>query len=148
MKQELTIAIDLKTLASRDILSYIKTNVTLLPSDNQQNGEEKKEEEGGEKEVQLHVAGTGDWDKCYDIVKDFTQISEPFYKKCKSSSIGGDVTDRSCPDDGIQIPPVLQLDQTEFYGFSEFWYTMEDVLDLGGPYNTKRFQAAAKVEFI
>ena len=32
---------------------------------------------------------------------------------------------------------------SEFYGFSEFYYTMEDVLRMGGPYEYMKFQKAA-----
>lgn len=34
---------------------------------------------------------------------------------------------------------------SKFYGFSEFYYTMEDILRMGGKYNSVRFQLAAQV---
>ena len=33
----------------------------------------------------------------------------------------------------------------EFFAFSEFWYSMEDVLKMGGPYIPGRLQKAARV---
>jgi len=33
----------------------------------------------------------------------------------------------------------------KFYAFSEFYYTMEDILRMGGKYNSVRFQLAAQV---
>jgi ectonucleoside triphosphate diphosphohydrolase 4 len=42
-----------------------------------------------------------------------------------------------------QLPPV-QFDNSEFYGFSEFWYTMDDVLGMGGQYMFSKYKQAAK----
>ena len=33
----------------------------------------------------------------------------------------------------------------EFFAFSEFWYSMEDVLKMGGPYSPATLQKAARV---
>ncbi|XP_067139618.1 ectonucleoside triphosphate diphosphohydrolase 4-like [Centruroides vittatus] len=38
----------------------------------------------------------------------------------------------------------LNFSKKDFYGFSEFWYTMEDVLRIGGRYNYKKFQKSAR----
>ncbi|XP_023218165.1 ectonucleoside triphosphate diphosphohydrolase 4-like [Centruroides sculpturatus] len=38
----------------------------------------------------------------------------------------------------------LNFSKKDFYGFSEFWYTMEDVLRIGGIYNYKKFQKSAR----
>jgi Golgi nucleoside diphosphatase len=39
----------------------------------------------------------------------------------------------------------LSFPRTEFYGFSEFWYTSEDVFKLGGVYRFEKFRNAAQV---
>ena len=33
----------------------------------------------------------------------------------------------------------------EFFAFSEFWYSMEDVLKMGGPYSPAALKKAARV---
>ena len=48
----------------------------------------------------------------------------------------------------VSIPlsrPVVsvQYESMEFYGTSEFWYTMRDVLRLGAQYKARNFEAAA-----
>ena len=48
-----------------------------------------------------------------------------------------------CPNAGIKMPP-LSMENSEFYGFSEFWYTMEDVVGMGGPYQFEKFAQASK----
>lgn len=45
---------------------------------------------------------------------------------------------------GIYQPP-LPYHNSEFYGFSEFYYCTEDVLRMGGDYNSARFLKAAQV---
>jgi len=37
---------------------------------------------------------------------------------------------------------------TEFYAFSEFWYTSEDVLKLGGVYVFDKFKQASQVRIL
>lgn len=72
-----------------------------------------------------------------DTLKGFTRRRERF-TKC--------ATDRppsNCPDAGIRVP-AIQFDNSEFYGFSEFWYSMEDVLKMGGPYSRERFVQSAR----
>ncbi len=39
----------------------------------------------------------------------------------------------------------INFHNSEFYGFSEFYYTTEDVLRIAGPYDYVRFQTAAQV---
>lgn len=39
----------------------------------------------------------------------------------------------------------INFSNSEFYGFSEFFYCTEDVLRLGGQYNSQRFSKAAAV---
>jgi len=84
------------------------------------------------KETQtVHFYGTGDWDACQQSLKNFTQSGEALVSCAQN-----------CPDPGIRPPPI-QFDNSEFYGFSEFWYTMDDVLGLGGQYMYTKFKEAA-----
>ena len=80
----------------------------------------------------VYFYGTGEWEACYDQLKNFTQEADKF-QSCSES----------CPDPGMRVPPI-QFDNSEFYGFSEFWYSMDDVLGLGGQYMRERFKKAAK----
>jgi len=41
--------------------------------------------------------------------------------------------------------PSVSFINSKFYAFSEFYYTMEDILRMGGKYNSVRFQLAAQV---
>lgn len=45
---------------------------------------------------------------------------------------------------GVYQPPI-HFQNSEFYGFSEFYYCTEDVLRMGGDYNAATFTKAAKV---
>ncbi len=51
---------------------------------------------------------------------------------------------RTCKPDAFKKPPV-KYESLEFYGTSEFWYTMRDVLRIGGKYQDDGFEKAAKV---
>lgn len=82
------------------------------------------------------LSGTGEWTECYNSLKDFTKQREK-YSQCKT---------KGCPDAGIKVPSI-QFENSEFYGFSEFWYSMEDVLRMGGPYIHDKFVKAAIVSF-
>lgn len=39
----------------------------------------------------------------------------------------------------------INFSSSEFFGFSEFFYCTEDVLRMGGPYDSRRFSSAAAV---
>lgn len=43
----------------------------------------------------------------------------------------------------LQAP--INFSNSEFYGFSEFFYCMEDVLRIGGQYDSDKYSQAAKV---
>lgn len=45
---------------------------------------------------------------------------------------------------GVYQPPI-HFQNSEFYGFSEFYYCTEDVLRMGGNYDAAAFTRAAKV---
>lgn len=83
--------------------------------------------------TQIYLTGTGNWRRCFEALKDFAKTKES-YSKCEG---------KSCPDAGIKIP-AIQFENSEFFAFSEFWYSMEDVLKMGGPYIHDKFETAAK----
>ena len=60
----------------------------------------------------VHFYGTGEWETCYGQLENFTKESDRF-QSCTES----------CPDPGMRAPPI-QFDNSEFYGFSEYWYSM------------------------
>lgn len=49
-----------------------------------------------------------------------------------------------CSMNGVH-QPMISFHNSEFYGFSEFWYTMDDVFRIGGIYNFEKFKFEAKV---
>ncbi|XP_060712531.1 ectonucleoside triphosphate diphosphohydrolase 4 isoform X2 [Hemiscyllium ocellatum] len=75
----------------------------------------------------LYLRGLGDFDWCRQIIR-------PFLNKTNETS-----TSLS----GVYQPPVDYLN-SEFYGFSEFYYCTEDVLRMGGDYDVAKFTKAAK----
>ena len=124
MKSDIRLTIEYEKFASNEMLSFIKTNLTI-----------------SSEEVTLYTIGTGAWTECYDTVKDFVKQSEPYIKNCELENKGNG----NCADNGIHLPSLLQLEDKEFYGFSEFWYTMEDILGLGGQFNGDTFKLEATV---
>jgi len=80
----------------------------------------------------VHLYGTGDWELCYKQLSNFTRDKDQFA-----------VCRENCPDTSIRPPPI-QFDNSEFYGFSEFWYSMDDVLGMGGQYMFNKYKQAGK----
>lgn len=74
------------------------------------------------------LKGTGKFNECYKKIIPYLNLTCE-QKQCEANSI---------------IKPSLNFSERAFYGFSEFWYTMEDVLRIGGKYNYQQFQKAAK----
>ena len=56
---------------------------------------------------------------------------------------------RPCVDglchDTFSVPGGVEYRHLEFYGLSEFWYSMHDLLMVGGDYKHAEFERAAKV---
>ncbi|KAM6106712.1 ectonucleoside triphosphate diphosphohydrolase 4 isoform 2-T2 [Pterocles gutturalis] len=75
----------------------------------------------------LHLRGTGDFNLCREII-------QPFMNKTNETqtSLNG------------VYQPAVHFQNSEFYGFSEFYYCTEDVLRMGGDYNAAKFIKAAK----
>uniref|UniRef100_A0A3P8T967 nucleoside-triphosphate phosphatase n=1 Tax=Amphiprion percula TaxID=161767 RepID=A0A3P8T967_AMPPE len=75
----------------------------------------------------LYLRGTGDFDHC-------RQILQPFLNRTNETQ-----TSLS----GI-YQPTIDYTNSQFYGFSEFYYCTEDVLRMGGDYNASKYAQAAK----
>ncbi|XP_070541457.1 ectonucleoside triphosphate diphosphohydrolase 4-like isoform X2 [Ptychodera flava] len=77
-----------------------------------------------------HLRGTGNFDACKAKVKSLLDKDVPCQKE-------------PCSLNGT-YQPQIDFQQSEFYGFSEYWYCMEDVLRMGGPYDYHRYHQEAK----
>lgn len=77
----------------------------------------------------MYLRGTGDFNLCREII-------QPFMNKTNETqtSLNG------------VYQPAVHFQNSEFYGFSEFYYCTEDVLRMGGDYNAAKFTKAAKVK--
>uniref|UniRef100_A0A665UGT1 nucleoside-triphosphate phosphatase n=1 Tax=Echeneis naucrates TaxID=173247 RepID=A0A665UGT1_ECHNA len=74
----------------------------------------------------LYLRGQGDWTRCQEAVQPFLGLHNG------TMSPGG----------VYQAP--INFSNSEFYGFSEFYYCMEDVLRIGGQYDSEKYSRAAK----
>lgn len=76
----------------------------------------------------LYLRGTGAFDLCRETI-------QPFMNKTNETQTSLN---------GVYQPPI-HFQNSEFYGFSEFYYCTEDVLRMGGDYSAAAFTRAAKV---
>lgn len=76
----------------------------------------------------LYVRGRGDWLACAELLQPL--LAGP--NSSQASLVGA-----------YKAP--IDFGNSEFYGFSEFFYCTEDVLRLGGRYSAPTFTAAAQV---
>lgn len=74
--------------------------------------------------------GTGDYEACKEAVEPLMNLTVTCAK-------------RPCSLNGVHQPHIDL--SAEFYGFSEFWYSTEDVFKIGGHYNHEEFEDKAKV---
>ncbi|XP_008573507.1 PREDICTED: ectonucleoside triphosphate diphosphohydrolase 4 [Galeopterus variegatus] len=75
----------------------------------------------------IYLRGTGDFDLCRETI-------QPFMNKTNETQTSLN---------GVYQPPI-HFQNSEFYGFSEFYYCTEDVLRMGGDYHAAKFTKAAK----
>ncbi|XP_075994542.1 ectonucleoside triphosphate diphosphohydrolase 7-like isoform X2 [Genypterus blacodes] len=73
----------------------------------------------------VHLRGEGDWARCQEAVRPFLGLHN------------GTMS----PQGVYQAP--INFSNSEFYGFSEFFYCMEDVLRIGGQYDSQKYSRAA-----
>lgn len=76
----------------------------------------------------VHVRGQGDWRSCAEQLRPL---------------LAGDNSSGSSLSNSYQAS--IDFTNSEFYGFSEFYYCTDDVLRLGGPYESSTFTRAAQV---
>ncbi|KAM4636331.1 ectonucleoside triphosphate diphosphohydrolase 7 isoform 2-T2 [Discoglossus pictus] len=76
---------------------------------------------------ELHILGKGDWDKCGKLLEPLLQRSN----------------DSQAYLNGV-YQPAIDFSNSEFYGFSEFFYCTEDVLRMGGQYSSRKFSKVAQ----
>ncbi|XP_023694250.2 ectonucleoside triphosphate diphosphohydrolase 4 isoform X1 [Paramormyrops kingsleyae] len=74
----------------------------------------------------VHLRGTGDFDRCRLLLQPFLNRTNE-----TQSSLNG-----------VYQPPI-DYRNSQFYGFSEFYYCTEDVLRMGGDYNATKYTRAA-----
>ncbi|KAK6313123.1 hypothetical protein J4Q44_G00164700 [Coregonus suidteri] len=85
------------------------------------------QDEVGPATQKFHLRGTGDFDHC-------RQLLQPFLNRTNETHASLN---------GIYQPPI-DYPNSQFYGFSEFYYCTEDVLRMGGDFNSSKYSIAAK----
>ncbi|XP_046851292.1 ectonucleoside triphosphate diphosphohydrolase 4-like [Xenia sp. Carnegie-2017] len=85
---------------------------------------------GSHKGVNYRMKGLGNFDVCRNQLTPLLNNSEP----CENPP---------CSLNGV-YQPQISFNSTDFYGFSEFWYSVNDVLRLPGVYDARKFDAASK----
>ncbi|XP_053214502.1 ectonucleoside triphosphate diphosphohydrolase 7-like isoform X2 [Panonychus citri] len=83
----------------------------------------------------LSLIGTGDFEHCEANLRNLMTPKYEVNSVCRDKNT-------TCPLKQLTETRVDFTD-TEFFGFSEFWYSMEDVLKIGGKYNYFNFKKAA-----
>ncbi|CAM4713884.1 unnamed protein product [Leuciscus chuanchicus] len=85
------------------------------------------QDELGPQDQRVHLRGTGDFERCRLLL-------QPFLNR---------TNDTNTSLNGVYQPPI-DFPNSQFYGFSEFYYCTEDVLRMGGDYNSTKYSNAAK----
>lgn len=86
------------------------------------------QDEIGPSTQRLYLRGTGDFEQCRQILQPFLNHTNETHTSLS----------------GVYQPPI-DYNNSQFYGFSEFYYCTEDVLRMGGDYNASKYAQAAKV---
>lgn len=84
-----------------------------------------------EYEENYNFTGTGNYFECKEALIPLLNLSIP----CNVMP---------CSMNGVH-QPTISYHNSQFYGFSEFWYTMEDVFRIGGLYEHEIFETHARV---
>lgn len=111
---------------SNQILSYRSTKAFLdpcLPSD----CAEQRTFKGKE----YTFLGTGLYTECQKVILPLLNLSKPCPRQ-------------PCSFNGV-YQPKIDYTKDEFYGFSEYWYSMNDVLRIGGQYRAAHMKQTVEV---
>ncbi|XP_047128102.1 ectonucleoside triphosphate diphosphohydrolase 7 [Hydra vulgaris] len=81
--------------------------------------------------TKFKITGTGEFSRCKNLLASNIEQSSAV---CKKSP---------CSLDGVYQTPI-DYQHVEFYGFAEFWYSSNDVLNVGGKYSYDSLQNAAQ----
>lgn len=84
-----------------------------------------------EKSVKHYFKGTGSYNECRSALTPLLNLTVP----CPQEP---------CSMNGVS-QPLIDHTRSSFYGFSEFWYTMEDVYHKGGNYSSAIFNKYSSV---
>ena len=80
---------------------------------------------------ETYFVGLGDYNKCKMNLLPLLNLTVPCQKQ-------------PCSMNGI-YQANINFSNSEFYGFSEFWYSMEDVYRMGGHYDATKFDKMSNV---
>ena len=89
----------------------------------------------------ISLIGTGDYFGCRKALQPLLSGD----KQLQDSRIAGNFLD--CSEDTLYELPA-NFTAMPFYGFSEFWYSMYDVLGIGGAYRKTLFDNQAAVSMV
>ena len=80
----------------------------------------------------VNFTGSGNYNLCRQLLTPHLKLEDPCPHRPEH-----------CKMNGVYQAPI-DFAKTAFYGFSEFWYTMEDVLNIGGTYYRDKFDLSAR----
>lgn len=87
-------------------------------------------EQGTYKEKEYSFLGTGAYTECQKVILPLLNLTKPCPKQpCSFNAV---------------YQPIIDYNNVEFYGFSEYWYSMHDVLRIGGQYSARQMKQAVE----
>ncbi|XP_065882910.1 ectonucleoside triphosphate diphosphohydrolase 7-like isoform X2 [Dysidea avara] len=88
-------------------------------------------------DIPMTLIGTGNYTACRESLIPLLSSPKDTHKDDKDF-----ITAAECSEDTLYELPI-NFTTMPFYGFSEFWYTMNDILGLGGAYERSSFDSHA-----
>ena len=93
-------------------------------------------------DIPMTLIGTGNYTACRESLIPLLSSPKDTHKDDKDF-----ITAAECSEDTLYELPI-NFTTMPFYGFSEFWYTMNDILGLGGAYERSSFDSHAAVSVL